>query len=175
MKKTSFKFNDCIENSIKNKKKIKQKDYLDEGLFPIISQEEALINGYTNEESYVVKINKPIIIYGDHTQIIKYIDFDFAIGADGVKIFETKENILPKFFYYLLKNTYIKSRGYARHSPYLIDKEFQIPDSISEQKNIVRRIENALIKTNSINELLEENKKLLAELELSLIRENINA
>ena len=68
-------------------KKFKKKDFLKKGKFPIISQEENYINGYWDNEIDVFRIkNQPIVIFGDHTRVIKYIDFDFILGADGVKI-----------------------------------------------------------------------------------------
>lgn len=173
MKYKTLKFKDCIEKPIPIKKKIKQRNYMEDGLYPIVSQEVNLINGYTDDETSLIKIPKPVIVYGDHTQLIKYIDFDFSVGADGIKIILTKDFIIPKFFYYLLKITYIKSRGYARHFLYLYDKELSIPVNIADQKKIIKDIELSLSKTDKINILIEENKKLLNEFELSLIKENI--
>jgi type I restriction enzyme S subunit len=69
------KFEDCID-LVKYTNKILSKNYLEKGLYPIISQESELINGYWNKYDDVFKISKPIIVFGDHTKVIKYIDFD---------------------------------------------------------------------------------------------------
>ena len=80
------KLKDCIEKVFYTKK-IQKKDFLKKGKFPIISQEENYINGYWDNEIDVFRIkNQPIVIFGDHTRVIKYIDFDFILGADGVKM-----------------------------------------------------------------------------------------
>ena len=72
-------------------KKFKKKDFLKKGKFPIISQEENYINGYWDNEIDVFRIkNQPIVIFGDHTRVIKYIDFDFILGADGFVIVSDK-------------------------------------------------------------------------------------
>lgn len=71
-------FENCLEK-ITYTTKIQRKDFLESGDFPIISQEIADINGYWNNESDVFRIEKPVIIFGDHTKIIKYIDFDFVL------------------------------------------------------------------------------------------------
>ena len=96
------KLKDCIEKVFYTKK-IQKKDFLKKGKFPIISQEENYINGYWDNEIDVFRIkNQPIVIFGDHTRVIKYIDFDFVLGADGVKIIKPIYKINPKFFYYFI-------------------------------------------------------------------------
>ena len=96
------KLKDCIEKVFYTKK-IQKKDFLKKGKFPIISQEENYINGYWDNEIDVFRIkNQPIVIFGDHTRVIKYIDFDFILGADGVKIIKPIYKINPKFFYYFI-------------------------------------------------------------------------
>ena len=149
MKYKTLKFKDCVEKPISIKKKIKQRNYMEDGPYPIVSQEVNLINGYTDDESSLIKIPKPVIIYGDHTQLIKYIDFDFSVGADGIKIILTKNFILPKFFYYLLKITFIKSRGYARHFLYLYDNDTNTMILVTSFIEIIVNIWKVL-KTNKI-------------------------
>lgn len=94
------------------------------GKYPIIDQGEGLIAGYTDEE-HCVRIKKPIIVFGDHTKIIKYVDFDFCLGADGVKVLETIDALDPKFFYYYLQCQRLPKVGYSRHFKFL--KEIKIP------------------------------------------------
>ena len=88
-------FEQCIQNT-SIPYKLQKKDYLKKGNFPVVSQESKLISGYHNESSHIFKISKPVVIFGDHTQILKYIDFDFVVGADGVKILLPNENIDTK-------------------------------------------------------------------------------
>lgn len=122
--------------------KILKKDFMTTGVFPIISQEEEYISGYWNDKKDVYKINKPVVIFGDHTKVIKYVNFDFVLGADGVKIFETIDEILPKYLYYYLKNTQLRNLGYARHYKLLKEKYIMYP-SLSEQEQIVRILDEA--------------------------------
>jgi type I restriction enzyme S subunit len=95
------KFDDCIDKIIYSNK-IGKKYFQNEGLYPIISQEKEFINGYWDEEKDLFKVDKPVVVFGDHTQVIKYIDFDFVLGADGVKILKPKQDIDSKYFYYFL-------------------------------------------------------------------------
>jgi len=78
-------FNEIIIDETKKGKKIKKEDYLEFGKYPIIDQGMNDIAGYTNEEEGIFT-NVPVIIFGDHTRVIKYIDTPFFLGADGVKV-----------------------------------------------------------------------------------------
>src|SRR5687767_11016657 len=69
-----------------NGKKIKQKEYLLEGRYPVVDQGQDLIGGYFDDDKLVVPNEPPYIIFGDHTKVKKYITFKFVAGADGVKV-----------------------------------------------------------------------------------------
>lgn len=78
-------FEDCIEK-VSYISKVQRKDFLDDGAYPIISQEDDFINGCWNNEADLFTVRTPIVVFGDHTKVLKYVDFDFVLGADGVKI-----------------------------------------------------------------------------------------
>ena len=123
-----------------NKIKIKQKDYLEEGLYPVVDQGQSLIGGYYNNESLLIPNSPPYIIYGDHTKIKKYINFNFIAGADGVKVLKAKETINSKFLFYSLFTIKIEDKGYARHFQ-LLEKELFLLPPKSTQQAIVSKIE----------------------------------
>jgi type I restriction enzyme, S subunit len=134
-------FEDCIEK-VTYTTKIQRKDFLDEGEFPIVSQEESFINGYWNDAADVFSVATPIVIFGDHTKVLKYIDFDFVLGADGVKLLPPKAFLLPKFFYYQLQSVNLDSLGYARHYKLLRALELRYPP-LPEQQRIVTLLDDA--------------------------------
>jgi type I restriction enzyme M protein len=120
--------------------KIKSSDYKEKGIFPVIDQSDNFIAGYWDNPEDVFRLTKPVTIFGDHTRCFKYVDFDFVLGADGVKILQPSDEFLPKFFYYLIRNIEIKNLGYSRHYKEL--KEKQIPQPpIAIQEEIVAEIE----------------------------------
>lgn len=141
-------FQDCIVK-IPKQKQVKSKDYKSSGLYPIVSQEKELISGYWDDESYVFKHEKPVIIFGDHTKEIKYIDFDFVVGADGTQLLQTTEDIKPKYFYYALLATPLRALGYARHYKLLKEKSFPIPSSLV-QKRIVAHLDAAFSRIDAL-------------------------
>lgn len=133
------KFEDCI-NKVTYTRKIQKIDFLNDGEYPIISQEEGLINGYWDDERDIFKVKRPIVIFGDHTRILKYVDFDFALGADGVKIFEPIDEINSKFFLYFLRWFNVPSLGYSRHYKLLKELEIPIPP-LPVQQSIVAELD----------------------------------
>ena len=123
--------------------KVKQKEYLADGKFPIIDQGQNLIGGYTNDEKLLVNTEFPVIVFGDHTKVKKYIDFPFVAGADGTKIIKPKKEFFsePKLFYYFLHCLKLPDKGYARHFQYLLKSDISIPP-LATQHAIVTRIES---------------------------------
>lgn len=79
-------------------KNIATKDCLFVGKYPVIDQGAEYISGYFNDETKVIPVENKVIVFGDHTRNFKLIDFDFIVGADGVKIFQPAKNIDPDFF-----------------------------------------------------------------------------
>ena len=149
--------------SIAPEKKTKQKDYLPKGALPIIDQGQQLIGGYANEDNRQVSCNLPVIVFGDHTRTVKYVDFPFGAGADGIKVLEPVEGIYPKFLYYATQYLVLRleDRGYARHYQYIEKKGLEVP-SIPEQKRIVARIEELFSELDNGVETLQKTKQQLA-------------
>ena len=106
-------------------KRIKQRNYLQEGKIPVIDQGQDFIGGYIDDETMSFKGDLPVIIFGDHTRNIKYVNRRFAVGAEGIKILKPESCYEPKFFYYMLHSLEIPSRGYSRHFQFL--KKFDFP------------------------------------------------
>ena len=149
--------------SISPEKKTKQKDYLPKGQLPIIDQGQQLIGGYSDNLDMQLACNLPVIVFGDHTRAVKYVDFPFGAGADGIKVLEPAAGIYPKFLYYATQYLVLRleDRGYARHYQYIEKKELDIP-SIPEQKRIVARIEELFSELDNGVETLRKTKQQLA-------------
>ena len=119
-------FESCLKK-VKSKKvsSILQKNYQESGEFPVIDQGATFISGWTDSAESVIFDNLPVVIFGDHTRIFKYVDFPFAKGADGTKLLHANDNVLDAhFFYYALLNLKVPNKGYNRHYRYL--REFSV-------------------------------------------------
>ena len=160
-------FPECITPvRFERSKQIKTNSYLPIGNFPIIDQGQTKIAGWTNDKSAVINDNLPLIIFGDHTRVFKYIDFPFAIGADGTKIIKpNRDEFCSRYIYYYLQNLNLPSRGYSRHYKLLKESEISYPE-ISEQEKIAAVlliIQHAIEVQESIIEAVQELKKSTME------------
>lgn len=129
-------FNSFFEVLPSKKYQVQKQDYLSNGDIPVVDQGQSLIAGYTNDKNKIFNHDK-VIIFGDHTRIVKYIDFEFAVGADGTQILGVKQNINLKFAYYQLLNKKIPDTGYNRHFKYVKAEDYYIPPTLEEQQEIV--------------------------------------
>ena len=138
--------------------KINAKDYLSSGSIPIIDQSSDFICGYTNEISALIKAsNIPAIIFGDHTRILKFIDFDFARGADGTQILFSNNEKMPQYlFYHSLLKIDLSNYGYARHFKFLKEQKILLSDRLIAEKftdNVKTIYEKIKINRNQIQHL----------------------
>lgn len=121
-------------------KKLKQKEYQTEGKFPVVDQGQAFIGGYTNREDVLICCDSPVIVFGDHTKVVKYVDFDFVAGADGIKVIKPHVAFYPKLFFHFVQAVELPNKGYARHFQFL--EKSRLPLSpLAEQRRIVTKIE----------------------------------
>ena len=142
-------------NKTDSKKKIQQKFYLKTGDYAIVDQGQNLIGGYTNDASLQYDGELPVVVFGDHTRCVKYVDFKFVQGADGVKVLLPFKSFDSNFFYYAIMNLNIPNMGYRRHFP-LFDKLTLPLPPLSEQQRIVERIEELFAKLDEAKERLQE-------------------
>ena len=113
---------------IKSTPKIPSSEIVDEGSIPVIDQSRDFIAGFTNEKNSLVDEGEAIILFGDHTRIIKYINFPFARGADGTQLISSNNKRMPQIlFYHSLLNIDLSNYHYARHFKYLKDSEVLLP------------------------------------------------
>ena len=123
-------------------KKIKTKDVLESGAFPVVDQGKVLVRGYCNDPRKVVKVSEPLIVFGDHTRETKLIDFDFVVGADGVKILQPV-GIDARFYHLALQWLPLESRGYSRHFKLLKSSYIPLPP-LAEQHRVVAKVDELM-------------------------------
>lgn len=131
------KFDEIFEDCTKLGTKIKTDEYHSNGKHPIIDQGQEMVAGFTDLEDGLFDA-VPAIVFGDHTRIIKYVDYPFFLGADGVKVLRSKvPNANYRYLYYALKNAKIPNTGYNRHYKWLKELEIEYPP-ISQQIKTVK-------------------------------------
>lgn len=137
-----IKYQDAVFKISTSKLKLKQKEYSQSGEFPVVDQGQELIGGYSDDPERLLDCKLPVIVFGDHTKCIKFINFKFVPGADGTKVLQPKSGTEPKYISYLTHVLVhkIKDKGYARHYQH-IEKENLPLASYPEQRAIVAKIE----------------------------------
>ena len=102
-----------VVDTVTSPVKLTKKEYQVTGRIPIVDQGEQFVAGYADNEKYLEK--DEYIIFGDHSEHVKYVDFAFVQGADGLKILKPRRGINAKYLYYCVCNFYKKEGNYKRH------------------------------------------------------------
>lgn len=155
-----------VLEKVPRQKKVKKREYQEKGTFPIVDQSKDFIGGFTDNREYLYSGELPVIVFGDHTRILKYVDFPFCVGADGTQLLRPKSGLNIRYFYYALKNVDLSNFGYERHFKYLKEETIPVPPLPMQE-----RIAGIL---SAYDELIENNQrriKILEEMARSLYRE----
>lgn len=127
-------------------------DYKKGTIYPIIDQSQEYICGYTDDIDKVLHM-KSAIVFGDHTNIAKYVNFDFARGADGTQIVNSNNEAVSNYMLYLqICELPVIEQGYSRHFKFL-----------KEQKVVVPRLEISKKYDSKIDAILTERRKCIQE------------
>ena len=153
--------------------KIKRRDFKEKGQYPIISQEMNYVNGYWDSADDLLLIGSPVVVFGDHTKTLKYVDFDFVRGADGLKVLKPIESVHPKFFYHQLRSVKLESLGYARHFRLLKQVDIRVP-SMELQIQIASLFDALDEQISDLTNLFELELESLIELKQSILQEAFN-
>ena len=120
-------------------KKVQTKDVLESGQFPVVDQGKLFIRGYCNDPEKAIRVSEPLILFGDHTRETKLIDFDFVVGADGVKLLRPI-CLFTRYYFLALTWLPLDSRGYGRHFKLLRASFIPLPP-LAEQHRIVAKVD----------------------------------
>lgn len=145
-------FDEVFDDYTKYGTKIKTERYHTIGTNIIIDQGQADIAGYTDQIDGLFK-DVPVIVFGDHTRIIKYINRPFFLGADGTKILKSKiPDANYKYLYYALKNAKIPNTGYNRHFKWLKQISISYPEHEKQSMivEILDKLEDSIDNYNTI-------------------------
>ncbi len=157
------KVEQCLEYA-KSGKGIRESEVKTSGKFPVISQNQGHILGFSDEENLLISNDLPIVIFGDHTCEVKYIDYPFIVAGEGVKLLKTEDNVDELFFYYALQKYKPKPQHYRRHFRLLKDSLIPLPP-LPEQKAIAKVLKDF----DDLLEVIEEKIKTLQRIKKGLM------
>lgn len=110
--------------------------YSETGRFPIVDQGKQAIAGYCDDETKVITPRPALIVFGDHTRCVKFVDFPFVLGSDGTKPLVANPEWDARTLFYALSSVDVESHGYNRHYKYLSEKLVARSPDPAEQREI---------------------------------------
>lgn len=172
---TNATFNDLYRRINAKDKQILSTEILAQGDLPVVDQGKSQIAGYTN--NLAKRFTPPdggVIVFGDHTRIVKFVDFDFAIGADGTQLIAARGDNDTRFLAFLLSAQEVPNTGYNRHFKFLKEMTFSVPPlpeqqaiaaALSDADGVVAGLERViakkrLIKQGAMQDLLTARRRL---------------
>ena len=149
-----------VLSKVSNNKKVPNKEILIKGKLPVIDQSMDYIGGFTDDENARLRVESAHIVFGDHTRILKLINFDYARGSDGTQVLISKvENIPAHLFFQMLSKIDLSSYGYARHFKFLKESVIILPNKDiaikyeAVAKGIYRKIKHGIFENQHISQL----------------------
>jgi type I restriction enzyme, S subunit len=154
-------------------RKLPAQRYCGSGDFAVVDQGQKLVAGYTDNNDLVLQSSAfdPWIVFGDHTRIVKFIEFPFVVGADGVRLFKARSGFDHLYLYYFLRSAELPNDGYGRHSKHLA--ELQVPLlSLDAQRHIAIHLKTQLAAVDDARLAAEAQLQEATRLIHSIIRES---
>lgn len=152
--------------------KIPESEILDIGKYPVYTQDsQNRVAGFSNNPNPITDV--PVILFGDHSCTVKFIEESFLRGADGTVILKPKKDYIPKYYFYIVEyivDKFLDKTKYERHNKYL--QELYIPKPpIDVQRQIVAEMETVDNKIAALSLQIEQEENKIETL-LSSIHNN---
>ena len=121
---------------------IKQAEIKQVGRYPVVTQSENEIEGFTDDNICINDV--PIVLFGDHTCVVKAVGEPFVVGADGTKLLKPR-GVDFEYLVFIVKKVAsgLVDGKYRRHYSDLVESVIPLPP-LSVQKEIVERLEKEL-------------------------------
>ena len=156
----TFGFNEIFITISTKGHQINKAEYETKGRYPVIDQGRQMIAGYSNKAEKALMCPKEgVIVFGDHTREIKFVNFNFIVGADGTQLLSAKsKNAAIKYLFYYLSNKDIHSDGYSRHFKYVKEFTYRLPP-LGEQTAIAEVLSAADHEIDLLQQDIEQEKQ----------------
>ena len=140
-------------------RKLQTSEFSDMGKLPVIDQGQTRIAGYTDcLDLELIPPQDGLVIFGDHTRVVKHVRHPFVVGADGVQVLRSRDGFNAEFLALLLSVSKIPNTGYNRHFKFLKDLTFACPSNFIEQEAIAEALSDADAAIESIDALIAKKR-----------------
>lgn len=130
------RFDECFIHIPSKAYQVQATSYLGGGMYDVVDQGQSDVVGYTNDSSRLFRVPYDgVIIFGDHTRVVKFRLKDFVVGADGTQLLIGR-NADTRFLSLLLGLLKIPNLGYSRHFKYIKEGRYLLPPTVAEQRAI---------------------------------------
>jgi len=127
------RFNDVLVRLNAKASQIQTTDYLTTGAFPVVDQGKVTVVGFSDKADKRFRCpDGGVIVFGDHTCIVKFISFDFLVGADGTQVLQSRDSQCTLFHAFQLQYRGIEPTGYNRHFKFLKEREFIVAPHLEQ-------------------------------------------
>jgi type I restriction enzyme S subunit len=139
---------------------VQTSEYKRVGSLPVVDQGQKAVVGYTDQLERKFECPEGgVIVFGDHTCIVKFVDFDFAVGADGTQLIVAKHGDVTRFHAYGLEHRSVVSTGYNRHFKFLRERLFVRPP-YQEQRAIAEALSDVDALLAGLDRLIAKKRDL---------------
>lgn len=150
--------------------KIPESEILNTGKYPVYTQDiqQNCCAGFSNNTNPITDV--PVILFGDHSCAVKFIDQPFFRGADGTVLLKPKKKYSPKYYFYVIEyivNNFLDKTKYERHNKYLQELYIPIPPPDIQQQIILEmeRVVNTItLLTQQIDQKENDIENLLSSI-----------
>ena len=82
--------------------KVPKSEILTIGEYPVYTQDvQGGFAGFSNNPNPITDV--PVVLFGDHSCAVKFIEKPFLRGADGTVILKPKKDYIPKYYFYVVE------------------------------------------------------------------------
>lgn len=139
---------------------IQTSDYQQSGRFAVVDQGQDFVVGFSDRvEKRLQCPEDGLIVFGDHTCIVKFIDFDFVVGADGTQVLQARTGQCARFHALQLQHKGIEPTGYNRHFKFVVEREFLVP-KIEEQNAIAAVLTDMAAEVSALESRREKTRAI---------------
>lgn len=154
------RFDDTFEHVSSKPFQLQSSEYREGGRFQVVDQGQMEIVGYTDDDKKLFHVpGGGVIIFGDHTRIVKFRESDFVVGADGTQLLVGK-NDCTGFLFYVLQQLDIPNLGYSRHFKYVKEGRYAVPPTLAEQRRIARALSDVDELISALGKLIEKKRAI---------------
>lgn len=144
----------------------KAENVSDTGKVIVIDQSRKDYLGFhNNEPSHIASMEKPIILFGDHTCKMKFMVTPFSLSENVIPLVSRRGELSMTFLYFLI-NSLVSTKEYKRHWGELTSKKVLLPTKDLQKEFEKKVLDNLVL----INILEGENRNLTIQRDLLLPR-----